>query len=56
MAKRMTVFKDVRHNKATQLSNSTAEGGAVSIKGEVQTVSAMMPIHRCLEMTLLACK
>ena len=52
----MTISKGDRHNKATQLSNSPAGEGAVNSEGEVQTVSAMMPIHRCLEMIFLAFK
>ena len=50
----MTISKGDRHSKATQLSNSSVGGEALSLVGEVQTVSAMMPTHRCLEMILLA--
>lgn len=49
----MTISKGDRHSKATQLSNNSAGGGALNLAGEVQTVNAMMPIPRCLEMILL---
>ena len=56
MVKRMAIFKGDRHSKAIQLRNSPAVGGAVNLEGEVQTVSAMTPIHRCLETISLAFK
>lgn len=56
MVKTMTICRGDRHSKAIQFTNSPAGGGAVNIKGEVQTVSAMMPIHKCLVMILLAYK
>ena len=52
----MMISKGDRHSKATQFSNRAVGGGVMNIEGEVQTVSAMMPIHRCLEMILLASK
>ena len=56
MVKTKTKSKGDHHSKAIQLSNSSVGGGAVNLEGEVQTVSDMMPIHRCLEMILLAFK
>lgn len=52
----MAIFKGDRHSKAIHLNNSPVVEGAVNLEGEVQTVSAMMQIHRCLEMILLAFK
>ena len=56
MVKTKTIIKVDRHRKAIQLSNNSVVGGAVSLEGEVQTVTDMMPTHRCLEMILLAFK
>ena len=50
------IFKGDRHSKATRLSNNPVVGRAVNLEGEVQNVNDMMPIHRCLEMILLAFK
>ena len=56
MVKAKTIFNVDHHSKAIQLSNSPMVGGAVNLEGEVRTASDMMPIHRCLEMILLASK
>ena len=57
MVKAKTIFKVDHHSKAIQLSNNNPMvGGAVNLEGEVRTASDMMPIHRCLEMILLASK
>ena len=51
------VFKGDRYSKAIQFNNNNlVVGGAVSLEDEVQTVSDTMPIHRFLEMILLAFK
>lgn len=56
MVKTKTIFRDNRHSRAIQLNNNPVLGGVVSLEGEVQTVSDMMPIPRCLEMILLGFK
>lgn len=56
MVKTRMVFKGNGHKRAIQFSNSLVVGGAANSEGEVQTVSDTMPIHKCLEMTLLAFK
>ena len=53
MVKRRMILNG-HQDKATSLSNHMVAGEATSLGGGVQIGRDTMPIHRCLEMILLA--